>query len=74
MHSCALMLNTRFVHKYCCSGPNTVVSDSLMDLLLYCFQIFVKDNQGGEETTVINNIGLFGTPRDISFANLVREE
>ena len=27
-------------------------------------QIFVKDNQGGEETTVINHIGLFGSPLD----------
>jgi len=31
----------------------------------------VKDNQGGEDTTVINHIGLFGTPRDITKANLV---
>ena len=27
-------------------------------------QIFVKDNQGGEETTVISHIGLFGSPLD----------
>lgn len=27
-------------------------------------QLFIQDNQGGEETTVINHIGLFGTPHD----------
>lgn len=27
-------------------------------------QIFVKDNQGEEETTVITHIGLFGCPLD----------
>ena len=27
-------------------------------------QLFIQDNQGGEETTVINHIGLFGTPLD----------
>ena len=39
-------------------------------VLYIIFQIFVKDNQGGEDTTVINHIGLFGTPRDINLVGL----
>ena len=27
-------------------------------------QLFIKDNQGGEETTVVNHLGMFGSPLD----------
>lgn len=33
-------------------------------LTLRYTQLFIKDNQGGSETTVVNHIGLFGSPLD----------
>jgi len=29
-----------------------------------CLQLFVMDNQGGGETTTIQYLGFYGTPRD----------
>lgn len=50
---------------------HTTICMFTITVLYTIFQIFVKDNQGGEDTTVINHIGLFGTPRDITKADLV---
>ena len=35
-----------------------------VELIQFSSQVFIQDNQGGEETTVVNHIDIFGSPLD----------
>jgi hypothetical protein len=53
-------------------GPQQVMQDSIVKLEFVRYQsvnsvtLFVTENQGGKETTKINTLRLFGTPRDFT--------
>ena len=49
--------------SYMCSCIYTHTLSLSLSLSLFP-QVFVQDNQGDEETTVIQYLGLFGTPLD----------
>ena len=64
MTSCMLSSNWWWMMFESITSPYCVMWVSHDCHMTCSLQLFIQDNQGGEETTVINHIGLFGTPLD----------